>query len=495
MAEVNGGKAVWLKMAALVALLAGGALSAALTPIGDYLSVEGVGLAIDWLRGSSAAPLVYIAIYAVATALAVPGSILTLAGGAMFGVAWGTLYTTIGANIGANAAFGIARFLGRDAVERLAGARLESLDKATENHGFRGLLTLRLIPAVPFNALNFGSGLTAISWSTYALATVIGIFPGTLVYTMFADALLAGSQEASRDALLRVLLSGALLILLSFLPAIARRFRSSRPGAAGAGLLVLLGVQCVSGEPATAQDQDIPTHGAFTAVLEDVVQQPFVDYARLVGHRAGLDAYLSELAEVDATRLEGSSREVQLTFWINAYNACMLRLVADHYPIQRDGGLVARVRNSVAGRPENSVWQIPDVFSDKHCQVAGELRSQDDIEHVIIRPMGEPRIHFAVNCAALSCPVMWPDAYEASTLDQQLDRAVSHLVQNEQHFAVEESTIRLNKVLDWFKDDFGGMDGLRTFLAGYVPAETAGLLASVNIDFFDYDWTLNDVAR
>ena len=157
-----------------------------------------MGQGIEWLRASRAAPLLYIAIYAAATALAIPGSILTLAGGAMFGLVGGTIYTTIGANIGANAAFGVGRFLGRDGIRRLAGDRLDALDRATENHGFRGLLTLRLIPAVPFNALNFGSGLTSIGWSTYAAATAVGIFPGTVVYTMFADALLAGSQGASR---------------------------------------------------------------------------------------------------------------------------------------------------------------------------------------------------------------------------------------------------------------------------------------------------------
>ena len=175
MAEVKRGAGPFVKLAGLVALVLGGVLVATLTPVGDYLGREGIGQAIEWLRGSRAAPLVYIGVYAAATALAMPGSILTLAGGAMFGVLWGTVYTTIAANIGANAAFGVARFLGRDGIERIAGSRLQALDRATANHGFRGLLTLRLIPAVPFNALNFGSGLTSIGWSTYATATAIEI--------------------------------------------------------------------------------------------------------------------------------------------------------------------------------------------------------------------------------------------------------------------------------------------------------------------------------
>ena len=242
MAEVRHDSRALLRLAILAGILLGGGVAAALTPAGDYLSREGIGQAIEWLRGSTAAPIIYITVYTAATALAIPGSILTIAGGAMFGVLWGTVYTTVGANLGANAAFGIARYLGRGGIERIAGSRLDGLDRATENHGFRGLLALRLIPAVPFNALNFGSGLTSIRWSRYAVATLIGIFPGTLVYTMFADALLVGSQEASRDALVRVLIAGALLVLLSFLPTLVKRLKIRVRGAA---LLAL----CLAGVP------------------------------------------------------------------------------------------------------------------------------------------------------------------------------------------------------------------------------------------------------
>jgi uncharacterized membrane protein YdjX (TVP38/TMEM64 family) len=489
-----------LKLALLVTLFVGGALAVALTPLGSYLSREGVGQAIGWLRGSTSAPLLYIGIYAIATALAIPGSVLTLAGGAMFGVLWGTVYTTIAANIGANLAFGVGRFLGREGVERLAGARLQALDRATASHGFRGLLTLRLIPAVPFNALNFGSGLTAIRWPTYAMATAIGIFPGTLVYTMFADALLAGSQEASREAFARVLLSGALLVLLSFLPAIARRIGMRLPGTA----VMVVSLAALGGEgstaglgPAEARAQEVPTHAAFSAVLRDVVHQPLVDYQAVVDAQPALRAYLGTLAATSLEAVTAASREEQLAFWINAYNACMLQLVADHYPIEKDGNVFARIKNSVAGRPANSVWQIPDVFTRSHCRVAGKERSQDELEHEIIRPMGEPRIHFAVNCAAQSCPVLWPEAYEAATLEAQLDRAVEHLVADERHFVAEASVVRLNKVLDWFKEDFGGEEGLRSFFAPYLSQDAARILTDpdTRLEFFDYDWTLNDVER
>ncbi|MDH3272852.1 MAG: VTT domain-containing protein [Gemmatimonadota bacterium] len=506
MAEVNEKSNAILKLGVLVALVAGGLMAAKFTPLAQYFSREGVGQSIEWLRASESAPLLYIGVYAGATTLAIPGSILTLAGGAMFGLVWGTLYTTIAANIGANAAFGVGRFLGRDGVRRLAGGRLDAIDNATKDYGFRGLLTLRLIPVVPFNALNFGAGLTSISWPAYAAATAIGIFPGTVVYTMFADALLAGSQEASRDAFLRVLISGALLVLLSFLPTIARTLGVNVPGSRGDGpadktgggtaaSVVIVAAAVLALTPTTLRAQDLPSHDAFSGVLAEVVHQPLVDYQGLVDRRGALEAYLERLGNVEMATLESASRNERLAFWINAYNACMLRLVADHYPIRAKRGFFSSLRNSVAGRPDNSVWSIDDVFTREHCRIAGASRSQDQIEHEIIRPtFGDPRIHFAVNCAASSCPVLWPEAYEAARLDEQLDRAVRNLIDDPRHFQVSESEVRMNKVLDWYSDDFGGKDGLRTFFAPYLSPEAAAVLSDPNtdIEFFEYDWTLND---
>lgn len=495
-----------LKLGLLAALVAGGVLLATVTPVGDYLTRDGIGRGIAWLRGSTWAPVIFVGVYAIATALAVPGTVLTLAGGALFGVFWGTVYNSIAANLGANMAFWVARSLGRDGVRRLAGDRLDALDRATRDHGLRGLLTLRLIPAIPFNALNFGSGLTAISWPSYALATLVGIFPGTVVYTMFADALLEGSQEASRDALIRVLVSGALLVALSFLPTLARKLGVRLPGRNGddtvdaTRALVLLAAAALALPGAgSAQSRELPGHEPFTAILAQVVEPPLVDYRALQEGRGALDAYLASLADVDPAALEAAPREARLAFWINAYNACMLRQVVDHYPIRRTGGLLSRLKGLFADRPANSVWQIPDVFTREHCAVAGEERSQDGIEHGIIRHMGEPRIHFAVNCAARSCPPLRTEAYRAGELDRQLDAAVEAFVSDPRHFQVTRGSrpvVRLNKVLDWYKEDFGGVDGLRSFFQPYLDEADAALLRDreTAIEFFDYDWTLNDTA-
>ena len=260
MAEVSRSRA-GLRLGVFALLLVGGFLLLQITPAGELLSREGALSVIEFLRASAWAPVLFVILYAGAVALAMPGTILTLTGGAVFGFWGGFLLNSIGANLGANLAFLLSRSLGRGGIRHLLrGENLQRhmrrLDAVTERHGFRGLLILRLIPAVPFNVLNFGPGLTAMPWRAYAGATVVGIMPGTAVYTLFADALLEGSQEASREAFGRVLLAGVLLVLLSLIPVILKKLKISLPGAAGA--LALCGSLAA---PAQAEAGTLPASG------------------------------------------------------------------------------------------------------------------------------------------------------------------------------------------------------------------------------------------
>jgi uncharacterized membrane protein YdjX (TVP38/TMEM64 family) len=203
-----------LKLGALFALLAVAWLVLRHVPAREVLT---------GLRGSWWGPAVFVALYAALSALNFSGLVLTLAGGALFGFWWGALVNMIGANLGATGAFWLARALGREGVRALAGSRLAELDRLTEGKGPIWLLRLRLIPVVPFNLLNLAAGLSAMPWRGYAAATALGIVPGTVVYTLFADAIVTGSGEASRAALTRLLIAGGLLVLLTFAPALARR--------------------------------------------------------------------------------------------------------------------------------------------------------------------------------------------------------------------------------------------------------------------------------
>ncbi len=140
-------------------------------------------------------PLVFILGYAVATVAFVPGSLLTLAAGAIFGLVQGTLYTFVGATLGASAAFLVARYGARGWIERrIAGnARFAAIDRAVGREGFKIVALLRLSPIFPFNLLNYSLGLTRVRFLDYLLASV-AMLPGTLLYVYYGKA--AGSLAA-----------------------------------------------------------------------------------------------------------------------------------------------------------------------------------------------------------------------------------------------------------------------------------------------------------
>jgi hypothetical protein len=186
--------------------------------------------------------------------------------------------------------------------------------------------------------------------------------------------------------------------------------------------------------PAVAQE--LPDHSAFTAVLGHHIRGPLVDYAALQRDRDALDDYLVTLGRADSAALAAAPRYERLAFWINAYNACALRLVIDHYPIRKVGFPASLVR-SLQGVPTNSIRQISDTWKQEFCEVAGKARALDQIEHEILRPMGEARIHFAVNCASRSCPVLAPEAYSGALLEEQLDAAVRRFMAIPEHYDLE----------------------------------------------------------
>ncbi len=244
--------------------------------------------------------------------------------------------------------------------------------------------------------------------------------------------------------------------------------------------------------------QQPPGHARLDSVLTSALHDGLVDYAALQADRAMLDAYLAELDGADSVALSVASRAARLAFWINAYNACALRLIVDHYPIRKRRFPTSLVR-SLQGVPGNSIRQIPDTWERRFCPVAGSPRSLDEIEHHIIRPMGERRIHFAVNCASRSCPELAPRAYTAEALDDQLDAAVRRFVANERHLRLERDDaprLSVNAVLDWYAGDFGGRDGIVAFLLPYLAPDDARFVREHGVDlaFLPYDWTLNDTA-
>jgi uncharacterized membrane protein YdjX (TVP38/TMEM64 family)/rhodanese-related sulfurtransferase len=172
-----------------------------------------------------AAPLLFMLIYAFATVLFLPGSVLTLAGGALFGPALGTIYNLTGATLGAALAFLIARYLASDWVARKTGGRVKQLIDGVENEGWRFVAFVRLVPLFPFNLLNYALGLTRLKFSHYLIASYVFMLPGAIAYTYLGYA--GREAVAGGEGLIpKILLALALLAVVAFLPrliAILRR--------------------------------------------------------------------------------------------------------------------------------------------------------------------------------------------------------------------------------------------------------------------------------
>jgi uncharacterized membrane protein YdjX (TVP38/TMEM64 family)/rhodanese-related sulfurtransferase len=190
----------------------------------DALSTDALS---RWLAAAGIwAPLAFIAFYAAATVFFLPGAVLTLAAGALFGAVPGALYSLTGATLGATLAFVLARYLAADWAARKAGGRLKQLIDGVQAEGWRFVAFVRLVPLFPFNLLNYALGLTRIPLLAYAAASFVCMFPGALAYAWLGQAggeALAGGEGAIRSALLAL----ALLAFVAFLPRLIRRFRQA----------------------------------------------------------------------------------------------------------------------------------------------------------------------------------------------------------------------------------------------------------------------------
>jgi uncharacterized membrane protein YdjX (TVP38/TMEM64 family) len=172
------------------------------------------------------APAIFVSLYAIATLLLVPGSLLSLAGGALFGPVWGVAINLTGATFGAILSFLAARYMAGNVVARRAGPRLQQVITGVEAEGWRFVALVRLVPLVPFNLLNYALGLTRIHVVPYALASLICMVPGALAYTWAGH---AGRDVAARggQALPQVLAALGALLAVSLLPRLVRRVRAS----------------------------------------------------------------------------------------------------------------------------------------------------------------------------------------------------------------------------------------------------------------------------
>lgn len=205
---------IWGRLAGLVLFLLVGVVLLIVVPWPTVTELHAqVAAAGGW------APAVFIAGYVVATLLLLPKNILSAAAGLAFGLPLGSAIVWVGAMLGAIASFWLGRALGRDGVARLAGRHLVRLDDLVRRHGVLAVLVVRLIPVVPFTAINYGSGLTAVGFPAYLLATGLGIVPGTVAYVA------VGAYGTDPGGWQFLVAAGALLVLSVGGAVLARRSR------------------------------------------------------------------------------------------------------------------------------------------------------------------------------------------------------------------------------------------------------------------------------
>ena len=226
-------------------------------------------------------------------------------------------------------------------------------------------------------------------------------------------------------------------------------------------------------------------HGPFDRLLKVHVNDGVVDYGGFKKEEAVLDAYLATMADVD---LSSASRDEKLAFYINAYNACTIRLILRHL------GSIKSIRD------------IDKPWDTRERTLAGEVLSLNEVEHKKLREeLQEPRIHFAIVCASIGCPDLASRAYTAENIDTQMDAAAKQFMGSRKHVRTRMSggllgktyVLELSQIFNWFEADFtdGNTAPVADFVVKYTNPETAAFIREhgdrLKITHLDYDWNLN----
>jgi len=246
-----------------------------------------------------------------------------------------------------------------------------------------------------------------------------------------------------------------------------------------------------------------PLHKPFDEILDLYVRDGLVYYLALRNERAKFDRYVSALGEVSADTLKGWSRDRQLAYWINAYNAFVLRSVIDNYPI----------RGKSAEYPANSIRQIPGSFERRQFRAGGRMLTLDSIEKDVISEFGEPRALLALGRGAVDSPRLKSEAFTADRLESQLETMTSELVTRRELVFVDVPNERLevNAIFSWrepvftkaLADKAPAIYASRSALERSVLALIDPLLVAneseylrrntFRMAFSDFDWKLNDL--
>ncbi len=191
----------------------------------DYLNIDSLLLFLESIKANPYAPFIFIAAYAVAVVFAVPGSALTILGGTIFGFWWGLVLVVLGSNIGCHLAYFVAKILGKDVITKYFkdGSFIKTATEKAQQNGFVFMMYARLIPLFPFNAINYLSGVLGIKYLSYAVATLIGMIPGTAVYVYLGHT--AGNIQ---DNPLGIVVSIAVLVLFTVVMTVISKLQNKK---------------------------------------------------------------------------------------------------------------------------------------------------------------------------------------------------------------------------------------------------------------------------
>ena len=235
---------------------------------------------------------------------------------------------------------------------------------------------------------------------------------------------------------------------------------------------------------ATSADDFDHSHSLLGELLKEQVSAKgfttTVDYEALKSAPSRLEKYLEHLQSATRRHSDSWNREQKLAFLINAYNAFTLKLILDHYPL-------------------DSIRDIDKPWATKFFTLLGERRSLDQLEHNMIRRyFDEPRIHFAVNCAAISCPPLRAEAYTADHLNRQLEDAARNFLRDQDNNSIEKAgkQLVLSSIFKWYGDDFkrsygGFLDFISSRITDDAELQERIRRGKLRIRYRDYDWGLN----
>lgn len=247
-------------------------------------------------------------------------------------------------------------------------------------------------------------------------------------------------------------------------------------------ICILSSLSCRSGSG--GEDYGVPAtrpvaHAAFTALLQKyVAASGQVNYRGLLKDSTALAHYLRTLSEQPPNK--NWTRAEQLAYWINAYNGFTLQLILRHYPLKsiKDIGSIIKIPFV------NTPWD------QKFIRIGNKYFDLNEIEHGILRKkFNEPRIHFAIVCASVSCPKLLNEAYTAEKLEQQLTQQAQAFINDSSRNKISADEAQLSKIFSWFKGDFTKNGSLIDFINTYSRVK---IKPTANLSSLDYNWQLNE---